>query len=78
MPTPVSNRKLQKLKKERPRIAVAKLKIVTIQSATSSVARRPYRSENFPCTSEPIMKPIRPLETSRPAWLGARCHGFVT
>lgn len=29
-------------------MAVAKLKIVTIQSAASSVARRPYRSENFP------------------------------
>ena len=77
-PVPVNTRKAQNAQKECAKTAVARLKTVAIHSAPSSVTLRPYRSENFPCASEPNMNPISPLETSSPAWLGSRCHGFMT
>lgn len=56
--------------------AVAAPNNVATQSPKSIT--RPYRSENLPYASATAEKPLKPLETRNPAWLGCRPQGFIT
>jgi hypothetical protein len=66
-PIPVSRRRKRKDSKDRPQTAVARLNTPASASAPSIVGLRPMRSAMVPLTRDPIMKPIRPDDTRRPA-----------
>lgn len=59
-------------------VASRPLEIVSIHSASSMTRRRPNRSDSRPCSTEPIDRPMMPLESMKPIMPGEGCQVLRT